>query len=96
MSQFSQIKQPFEQPEIPNVPHYERINKRIVEHIGSNGLKAGDRLPTEAKLCTQFGLSRQTIGRALNELTTEGVLARIRGSGTYVAEKTKVSPKCRP
>jgi LacI family transcriptional regulator len=32
-------------------------------------------------------LSRQTIGRALNELAMEGVLMRIRGSGTYVAEK---------
>jgi len=69
------------------LPRYEQIKRGILDHIKRNGLKASDRIPTEAELCRTYGWSRQTIGRALNELAIEGVLTRVRGSGTYVAEK---------
>lgn len=41
----------------------------------------------------QYGFSRMTINRALRELTDEGVLVRLQGVGTFVAEP-KVSPRC--
>lgn len=34
----------------------------------------------------QFGFSRMTINRALRELTDEGLLVRLQGVGTFVAE----------
>jgi GntR family transcriptional regulator of arabinose operon len=73
------------------LPRYEQIKLGILDHIKRNGLKPSDRIPTEAELCRAYGWSRQTIGRAMNELEMEGVLTRIRGSGTYVAEKKQPS-----
>ncbi|CDL36469.1 Histidine utilization repressor [Citrobacter freundii] len=34
----------------------------------------------------QYGFSRMTINRALRELTDEGLLVRLQGVGTFVAE----------
>src|SRR5690606_8658109 len=45
-----------------------------------------DRIPSEAELVAQFGFSRMTINRALRELTDEGLLVRLQGVGTFVAE----------
>ena len=41
---------------------------------------------SEAELVAQFGFSRMTINRALRELTDEGLLVRLQGVGTFVAE----------
>jgi DNA-binding LacI/PurR family transcriptional regulator len=73
-------------PDAP-LPRYEQIKKAIINYIQQYDLKPKDKLPTEAELCRQFGWSRPTISRALNELAMEGILTRIQGSGTYVAEK---------
>ncbi len=41
-------------------------------------------LPSEAKLCEEFDVSRITIRRALNELAEEGYVTRQQGRGTTV------------
>ena len=40
-------------------------------------------LPTEEELRQEFGVSRVTIRRALAEIKREGLIRRVRGSGTY-------------
>jgi GntR family transcriptional regulator, arabinose operon transcriptional repressor len=72
-------------PTRASLPAYEQVKHAVREYIRSSGLRPGDRIPTEAQLCDQFGWSRPTINRALNELEWEGVLERVQGSGTYVA-----------
>ncbi|HBU0029669.1 TPA: GntR family transcriptional regulator, partial [Klebsiella pneumoniae] len=47
---------------------------------------ANYRVPSESELVTLFGYSRMTINRALRELTAEGLLVRMQGVGTFVAE----------
>ena len=44
------------------------------------------RLPTEAELARTHGLSRQTIRRAMQELVSSGMVYRVPGRGTFVAE----------
>jgi GntR family transcriptional regulator of arabinose operon len=69
---------------------YEQAKHAVELFIHQNGLKPGDRIPTEAELRAQFGWSRVTINRALNELVWEGVLRRVQGSGTYVAKPQRL------
>lgn len=47
-------------------------------------LEAGSALPTEENLCSQFGVSRITVRRALADLQSEGLVERRHGLGTFV------------
>jgi DNA-binding GntR family transcriptional regulator len=47
-------------------------------------LKRGDRLPSEIELSKNFGVSRQTLRRAIDELIEEGFIERKLGSGAYI------------
>lgn len=51
----------------------------------SEALKPGDKLPSENELTERFGISRQTVRKAIGLLEEEGTVRRVRGSGTYVS-----------
>jgi len=57
----------------------------IKDRISDSTFKYGDKLLSENELAAQFGISRQTVRQAIGALEAEGVLTRVRGSGTYVA-----------
>lgn len=65
-------------------PRYSAIHDEILHSIREGKWIKGDRLPTEKELCSAHGVSQITVIRALNELKKEGVIERIRGSGSYV------------
>ena len=67
-------------------PFYEKVKQEISEKIASGIWQPHDRIPSEAELVAQYGFSRMTINRALRELTDEGLLVRLQGVGTFVAE----------
>ena len=67
-------------------PFYEKVKQEISEKIASGIWHPHDRIPSEAELVAQYGFSRMTINRALRELTDEGLLVRLQGVGTFVAE----------
>jgi DNA-binding LacI/PurR family transcriptional regulator len=46
----------------------------------------GDRIPPEASLIQEFGVSRPTVARALQDLERRGLVTRRRGAGTFVAQ----------
>ncbi len=76
-----------------DVPAYEQVKAWIRQHIGSGRWKPGDPVPSEAALMKQFGISRMTVNRALRELATEGLVTRIQGSGTRVAQLHRISSR---
>src|SRR3954452_16416641 len=66
---------------------YLRVKHFVTAQIADGSLKPGARVPSEHELVREFGLARMTVNRALRELADEGVLVRVAGSGTFVAEQ---------
>nr|WP_306803707.1 histidine utilization repressor [Providencia sp. PROV129] len=63
-----------------------QVKQSIIEKIHTAKWRANDRIPSESELVSQFQCSRMTANRALRELTAEGLLVRLQGVGTFVAE----------
>ena len=72
-------------------PAYLQVKAFVQQHISTGQWRPGDPVPSEATLMQQFGISRMTVNRALRELTAEGMVTRIQGSGTYVAELHRIA-----
>ena len=59
----------------------EEIAARIVDQVVAEGLTAGTRLPAEAEMIAQFGVSRETLREGLRLLEVQGFLSIRRGPG---------------
>ena len=68
---------------------YERIVSWVQTEIENGALSRGDKLPSENELMERFRVSRQTVRRAMEELTEKGGVEGRRGSGTYVTVNTR-------
>ncbi|MCD4825723.1 MAG: GntR family transcriptional regulator [Phycisphaerae bacterium] len=75
----------------PKPRHY-RLMEIIEEHVHSNHLKPGQRLPSQRELISKLSISNATVDRAIRELTTRGIIYRKQGLGTFVADRTKSKP----
>jgi GntR family transcriptional regulator, arabinose operon transcriptional repressor len=64
---------------------YETIVDALKSRIRDGTYKSDDRLPTEMELASEYNVSRITSKRALEELKNQGLVYRIRGSGTFVS-----------
>lgn len=76
-----------------DLPAYEQVKGWVRQHIASGAWKPNDPVPSESALMEQFGISRMTVNRALRELAAEGLVTRVQGSGTRVAELHRISSK---
>jgi len=70
-------------------PIYRQIKQIIEQRINSGEWSAGQRLPSENDLVAALDVSRMTINRALRELTQAGLVRRVHGLGSFVAEKPR-------
>src|SRR2546425_13332650 len=68
-----------------------QVREELTHRIDSGALAAGTRLPSEPALATELGVSRATLREALRALESEGLVRRMWGSGTYVAEGRRVA-----
>ncbi len=73
-------------PKKKKEPKHQRVRELIRRKIAEGKYKPGSRLPTDTELPKIFKVGRQTVLRALSDLSREGLIVRRRGSGSYVAE----------
>jgi GntR family histidine utilization transcriptional repressor len=66
---------------------YIRVKAHILDRIGAGDWAPRDRVPSENELVREFGVARMTVNRAVRELAQEGFLTRVKGDGTYVADR---------
>ncbi|ANX01190.1 GntR family transcriptional regulator [Thermoclostridium stercorarium subsp. leptospartum DSM 9219] len=70
-----------------NIPLYCQLKNIILEKIESGEYKEDTKIPSEQELCEQYNISRPTVRQAINELTSNGYLYKLKGKGTFVARQ---------
>jgi GntR family transcriptional regulator len=60
--------------------------RQYLSNVIDGGLEPHSRLPTERALATEFDVSRLTVRRALDRLEHDGLVYRVQGAGTFVAD----------
>jgi GntR family transcriptional regulator len=68
-------------------PAYIQIADDLRSRIIDGEQRGGDRLPTEAELMADYGVSRIVVRQAIEVLRSEGLVVTQRGKGTYVREQ---------
>ena len=68
-------------------PLYQQLRDILVDAIDSGKWGPNERIPSENSLSTTYGLSRMTVRAVLTDMVKEGLLYRVQGKGTFVAEK---------
>jgi GntR family transcriptional regulator len=68
------------------VPIYVQLREQILALIGRGVLKPGSQLPTMRQVAVELKIDLNTVQRAYAELERDGVLAKLRGVGTFVTE----------
>ncbi|MFI5959983.1 winged helix-turn-helix domain-containing protein [Cryptosporangium sp. NPDC051539] len=66
---------------------YRVVMDGIRARLAAGEFGPSDRLPSEADLIEEFGMSRNTVRRAYQELAYEGVVVVLHGRGAYPAEQ---------
>jgi GntR family transcriptional regulator len=77
----------FWQPSLPGLPKYAQLREILLSAIRAGYWKAGEKLPSEVELTELTPFSLGTVQRTLRALVDEGVVTRVQGSGTFVAEE---------
>ena len=67
------------------IPRYHEIERVLRERITQ--LHPGDPLPSDTDLCREFSVSRMTARNAMARLAQAGLVYRVPGRGTFVAEE---------
>lgn len=70
----------------PDGPIYLVAQRRLRDYIREHDLAPGDRLPSEADLAAELGVSRLTLREATRSLQTLGVIEAQHGNGLFVSE----------
>lgn len=69
------------------LPLYYQLKEILKEEIDIGKYKSGEQIPSENELSDMLDISRNTAKQAIAGLVSEGILFRIQGKGTFVAEK---------
>ena len=79
--------------EIKQPPLYRRIQQTMRGRIAQGDWDAGQPLPSRMQLCEEFGTTRVTMDKAIQELVREGLLRSAKGSGTFIGSGMKIASR---
>lgn len=68
---------------------YQTIYNEIAEQIKNREIEPNTMLPSEHELCESYNTSRETIRKALNLLSQNGYIQKLRGKGSIVIDISK-------
>lgn len=71
---------------------YAGICDSLIQRINNGTYPPGKMIPTERELTDEFGVTRMTIRRAIDEMINDGFLYRKPGSGAFVTERIVSRP----
>lgn len=83
---------PESEPHNRQTPLFKVVRDALRKAIDEAEYGDGDLIPPEPALCELYGVSRITVRRAVAELTSEGLLEKVPGKGTYVRSSVFTSP----
>lgn len=72
-----------------SVPLYHQLKATMLSDIQNEKWRVGQKIPSEASLSKEMGVSRITVRQAIGELVSLGYLVRHQGKGTFVAKRTR-------
>lgn len=70
----------------------DQVAEQLAAEIRRGGLAPGDKLPTEARLVEQFGVSRTVVREAVSRLKSLGLVDSRQGSGVFVQALAAFAP----
>ena len=70
---------------------YQQISDDITTRIENGEYKEGQLLPSEARFCEIYQVSRVTVRNAISDLVEKNLVIRRHGKGTFVAKKKLAS-----
>jgi DNA-binding GntR family transcriptional regulator len=67
-------------------PLYAQVAKDLASHVRTGTMAPGQRLPPEPVLAGAYGVNRLTVREALTSLSRQGLVRRVQGVGSFVAD----------
>jgi GntR family transcriptional regulator len=71
------------------VPIYVQLRDQIAAAIGRGDLQPGAQLPTMREVAVALKIDLNTVQRAYAELEAEGLLIKVQGRGSFVADRPR-------
>lgn len=62
------------------------VKQQINDHIWN----IGEKMPSEQEICDRFHVSRQCVRHALDVLSSESLIVKVKGSGSYIGPSTSL------
>src|ERR1043165_6541613 len=66
-------------------PLYRQVKELLIKRLGDGSWAPGPLLPSEPEIAAGLGVSPGTVRKALDEMSSERLLGRRQGRGTFVA-----------
>ncbi|MEV0613260.1 GntR family transcriptional regulator [Nonomuraea sp. NPDC050404] len=65
-------------------PIYQQIAAVVLERIEDGSYQPNRAIPSEAEMCAEFNVSRNTVRAAIRSLNERGAVRTVPGRGTFV------------